>query len=222
MDKPIDDRTPETANREATEGADPPRHPPGRHRWRTRRDLAPRPRRAVTVAASPDAPPTPRHQISVIERRLQGPTVFRQSSQPIPMREPGHWQLYWENGDVSASQVYDTINQKGWEYVEPRDLACAVEEIGAQVQAGRIVRGPRGAEVLLKMRVEDYRAVQAAKTRENIRATFGAKENKSAIVGGASTALGDEAASFLHKSIQTLTLKDGRERVALDEQEDEA
>lgn len=160
------------------------------------------------------APKTP--EISVIERRLQSPNVFRQSSQPIPLTQPG-WTVRWENSEISPDHLYDLQYSKGWQYADPALLACSPEEIGARVQDGRIVRGVRGAEVLMQMRTDDYQRIQESKTRENIRQTFGTAQTKAAIVAGVGAAHGDQAAEFVARNVNAITVTDSRERVSADE-----
>lgn len=148
--------------------------------------------------------------ISVIERRLQGPNVFRASSQPIPLVEPKKWTVRWQNCEISPEHLSDMIHVKGWVYAEPADLACPLEEVGALVRDGRIVRGERGKEVLMKMLARDYQRVQKKKTEETIRQTFGKKQIKDAIVAGAAAEHGEEAAEFLYKHVNTVTVQDTR------------
>src|SRR5688572_7767181 len=103
--------------------------------------------------------------ISVIERRLQGGSALQTSSHPIPLKEKG-WTLRWENSDVRPDQIWHCINVLGWEYVIPADISCTMDEIGANERDGRVVRGERGKEVLLKMRASDYARVQKKKAQE--------------------------------------------------------
>src|SRR3990167_8837649 len=84
--------------------------------------------------------------ISVIERRLQGPSVHRTSSQPIPLMEPGKWVLRWENSTISPDHMWNIVHNLGWQYAEPGDLDCPIDEIGATERDGKIVRGVRGEE----------------------------------------------------------------------------
>jgi hypothetical protein len=148
--------------------------------------------------------------ISVIERRLQSPNVFRASSQPIALVDPKKWTVRWENSEISPEHLSDMIHVKGWVYAELADLACPIEEIGATVRDGRVVRGERGREVLMKMLVRDYSRVQKKKQEETIRQTFGAKQIKDAIVSGAAAEHGEQAAEFLQKNVNAVTVQDSR------------
>ena len=148
--------------------------------------------------------------ISVIERRLQGGNVFRTSSQPIPLVEPELWTLRWENSKISPDHMWTIIHTLGWTYAEPADIACAVDEIGASVRDGRIVRGERGDEVLMKMLLKDYRRVERKKTEENIRQTFGKKQIKDAMVSGVGAEHGDQAADFVSRNVNAITITDAR------------
>jgi hypothetical protein len=143
-------------------------------------------------------------KISIIERRLQGGSALQVSSQPIPMKEKG-WTLYWENNDVRPDQVWHTVNVLGWEYVQPDDVACGLDDIGAKAQEGRVVRGERGKEVLLKMRDSDYKKLQAKKAKENVDITFDRKRVKNAVLNDVASAHGSEAAEFLATSNMQIT-----------------
>jgi hypothetical protein len=148
--------------------------------------------------------------ISVIERRLQGPNVFRASSQPIPLADPKKWTVRWENTEISTDHLWNLIHVLGWSYVEPDDLACPIEEIGGMVRDGRIVRGERGKEILMKMLAKDYARVQKKKNDETIRQTFGRKQLKDAIVTGVASEHGDQAAEFMSKNVNLVSVQDSR------------
>lgn len=139
-------------------------------------------------------------QISVIERRLQGPSVLYQPSQPIPMKEKG-WELRWVNNSTERpDEAYRKVNVLGWVYVEPQELACDPIEVGAKVQDNRIVRGERGSEVLLKMRTSDWKKVVAQKAKETHKLTFDKKTVQSDILNRVGSEHGSEAADFIQKS----------------------
>lgn len=148
--------------------------------------------------------------ISVIERRLQGPNVFRTSSAPIPLKDPKAWTLRWENSKISPDHMWNVIHNLGWTYAEADDLDCPVDEIGASERDGRIVRGERGDEVLMKMPLKDYKRVEKAKTAENIKQTFGTTQIKAAIVAGVAAEHGDQAAEFVSRNVNAITVTDVR------------
>ena len=149
-------------------------------------------------------------KISVIERRLQGPSVFRTSSQPVPMKDPNAWKVRWENTKISPDQLWNALHVKGWDYVMPDDLDCPVEEIGAQARDGRVVRGERGEEVLLKMAMKDYTRLEQHKTKETLKQTFGQQQLKKTIVDQVAGEHGDRAADFMQKQVNTITVQDSR------------
>lgn len=153
-------------------------------------------------------------KISIIERRLQSKSALQTSSAPIPLKEKG-WTLRWENSEIRADQVWHCINVLGWEYVTAADIDCSLDEIGANDRDGRIVRGERGKEVLLKMRTKDYQKVQQMKVQENIKTTFNSRIIKEAVLNAVGTEHGSEAADFIQQS--DMKVEDSRERVALDE-----
>ena len=148
--------------------------------------------------------------VSVIERRLQGGNVFRESSQPIPLVEPNVWTLRWENSKISPNHMWDIIHIKGWVYAQPEDLACPVDEIGASLLDGKIVRGERGDEVLMKMLASDYRRVEQRKSEQNMLQTFGKSRLKAAIVSGVAAEHGDQAAAFVSRNVHAITVTDTR------------
>lgn len=148
--------------------------------------------------------------ISVIERRLQGPSVHRTSSQPIPLKDPNAWTLRWENSKISPDHMWNIVHNLGWTYAEPDDLDCPTDEIGAFVRDNRIVRGERGDEVLMKMPLKDWHRVQKAKTAENLKQTFGKKQMKDAIVSGVAGQHGDRAAEYVAQNVNAITINDAR------------
>ena len=149
-------------------------------------------------------------KISVIERRLQGPSVFRTASQPIPLREPNVWTLRWVNTKVHPNRLWDMLHTKGWVYATADDLACSVEEIGALLRDDRIVMGERGEEVLMKIPSSDYAAIAKKKDEETRRQTFGKQQLKKAITEGVAIAHGDRAAEFMHRNVENMTVQDAR------------
>ena len=148
--------------------------------------------------------------ISVIERRLQGPSVHRTSSQPIPLTEPDKWVLRWENSQIAPDHMWNIVHNLGWQYAEPADLDCDIAEIGAVVRDGRVVRGTRGDEVLMKMLTKDYKRIEKRKTEENIKQTFGKKPIKDAIVAGVAAEHGDRAADYVSKNVNAIKIRDQR------------
>lgn len=157
----------------------------------------------------PKATPVKR-KLSVVERRLASGSVFTAASRPIPLKEPDLWVLRVVNTAISDDRLYAMQAEKGWVYALPEDLAIDPVEVGLRVVDGRIVRGDKGTEVLMKMPKEDYDAVVKMKDVENRKMTFGKKATKDAIVAAASQQLGDEGAEFLSRTVQSMDIKDGR------------
>lgn len=153
--------------------------------------------------------------VTVIERRLQGDSVLREASQPIPLKSPKEWTLRWCNAEASPDHLWRYLHRLGWEYVKLADLDCSVAEIGAAELDTRIVRGQRSQEVLLKMRTEDYLKVQRKKSEENVRDTFGAKNIRDMVTNAVGAEHGDRAAEFVGKRMK---VTDHRERVALNDE----
>lgn len=155
--------------------------------------------------------------ISIVERRLKSGNIFSAGSKAIPLAEPGRWAIRVVNTAISDDRLWQMQAEKGWVYAEEADLAVAPHEIGFRVLDGRIVRGQQGQEVLMKMERTDYAAIQKQKDAENRTRTFSKTANKSAMVGAASAGLGDEAATFLNRAIQSVEIKDSLETVNLED-----
>lgn len=153
-------------------------------------------------------------QISVIERRLQSGDALATGSAEIPMKQQG-WTLLWGNSEIAPDHLWRLVNVMGWEYVTPEDVACSLDEVGANARDNRVIRGERGKEVLLKMLTKDYKRLQKQKTAQNLAITFDKKKLKQAVIGQVAQEHGDQAAEFMHKN--TMLVTDSRERVSLDE-----
>lgn len=155
--------------------------------------------------------------ISVIERRLQGPSALVTPSVDIPLKETG-WVLRWIYSDDhnSRDRAWQVINLLGWQYVEPDDIACNLEEVGARAMDNRVVRGERAREVLVKMAKADFAKIQKKKAAENLRRTFDKQALQQTVLNKTGAEHGGAAADFLQEHA-TFTTVDHRERVAIDE-----
>ena len=123
------------------------------------------------------------------------------------------------NAEVSSDHLWRTKHVKGWEYAEPQDIKGPPTDFGFELRDGRLVRGVRGTEVLMKMLRVDYLEVQASKETYNRRQALGQKETRQAIVERASRDLegeSDEAANFLQRSLSNVQITDTRERLPPD------
>lgn len=179
----------------------------------------PRPRK------NPDAPvESPRVTVikrsDIIERRLQNP--LGGSSQPIPCRLTDRkgkplLEFYIADRTLRPDYLRYMIQDRGWEYATVEDIDGPPEDFGFENRDGRLVRGERGNEVLLKMRAVDRAAVLKAQSDWNRRQALGVKENKQTIVERASSELGDEGADFLHRNLRELEITDTMERIPADE-----
>ena len=99
-------------------------------------------------AATADAPTTAPPNISVLERRLQNP--FGDGSPAIRLKEPG-WTLHVINANLRPGRYHDVTRNKGWVPVEATEIDGDPLDFGFDVKDGRVVRGERGQEVLVKM-----------------------------------------------------------------------
>lgn len=154
-------------------------------------------------------------EISIIDRRLQSGSIFGTSSKPIPLKEPKAWTLRIVNSDVNNQHLYDMQAEKGWVYATLDDLAVKPDEIGFREQDGRIVRGTKGTEVLMKMPAADYKLVQREKDKVNRAQTLGRKAARNTIMGAMHAAGDDQGAAFMEKALQSAKIEDGVERVPL-------
>lgn len=160
----------------------------------------------ATVPATASAPP----RISVLERRLQNP--FGEGSIPVRLKEPG-WTLHVINANLRPGRYHDVVRNKGWVPVEATEIDGDPMDFGFDVKEGRIVRGERGSEILVKMPTADYQQIQMAKDAHNKRQTS-AHAVKTAAVERAAKEFGDQAGD----AIDSMTLKATRAPVPLEEE----
>ena len=160
-----------------------------------------------------------KREISVVERRLKSGSVFSAGSRAIPLKEPERWTIRVVNTQISDARLWEMQDEKGWGYASVADLAVAPHEVGFREQDGRLVRGTQGHEVLMKMAITDYKAIQKVKEATNRKNTFGNKAVKDTIVGAAAGQLDDggRAAEFLDRAVQGISVKDSLERVSLED-----
>jgi hypothetical protein len=148
--------------------------------------------------------------VSVLERRLQNP--FGDGSPAVTLKEPG-WVVHVINTQLKPGRYHDVVRNKGWVPVEPNDLDGAAEDYGFDVREGRIVRGERGVEVLMKMPEGEFKQIQMAKDRHN-RRLVSPRTMKAAVVESAAGQYSDQAADYLN---QNVTIKSERSPVPLDD-----
>jgi len=152
--------------------------------------------------------PTKTPKISVIERRLQSQSALQEGSVALPLTD-SQWVVRWENSQIRPDHLWHVINVLGWEYAEPSDLACPLEEVGAVARDNRVVRGERGSEVLVKMRASHYTQLQWKKAQENLKRISPTK-TKSTVAEAVGQTHGDQAAAFIEGR---MNVRDSRERV---------
>jgi len=151
-------------------------------------------------------------RISVLERRIQNP--FGEGSPPIRLKEAG-WTLHVVNSALRPGRYHDVVRNKGWVPVAPEEIEGDALDFGFDVKDGRVVRGERGAEVLVKMPTRDYDLIAKAKSDQNLR-QLAAKKVKSDMAQKVAETFGDEAGEFAHDSI---SVKATRSPIPLDEGE---
>lgn len=140
-----------------------------------------------------------------IQNRLKHP--FGVTDTALPLKNPQRWQMRIFDRGFRSNRISEAA-YKGWVPLEPADLDCDPEDYGWRVDAGKIVRGDRGTEILMKMPRPDWQAVEAAKTEANIKSTLGEKANKQTILERAEAELGDEGASAMHRMLNRMEIKD--------------
>jgi len=161
------------------------------------------------------APTTTLPRISVLERRLQNP--FGDGSPAVRLKAPG-WTLHVVNSGLRAGRYHDVTRNKGWVPVEIGEIDGDPMDFGFDVKDGRIVRGERGQEVLVKMPTRDYAEIQMSKDAHNKR-QVGGKAVKQAAVDKAAKEYGDQAADLIESTIE---FKTSRSPVPLEGAEEEA
>lgn len=142
------------------------------------------------------APAPPRRVPNVrVRNRLAHP--FGAPALEVPVRDKD-LVIRVVDAQLRPGRVHEVAG-KGWEFVQPEDLAGTPEDFGFSVENGRIVRGERGREVLMKMHRDDWQAILEAKSRANALRVTGRK-GKDALLDDVARTVGDrgdEAASFL-------------------------
>ena len=147
---------------------------------------------------------------AIIERRLQNP--FGDGSPKIELNDPG-MTTHVVNTALRPGRFHDVTRNKGWEPVAPEDLAGNPEDYGFDVKEGRVVRGERGQEVLMKMPTDDVKAIAEAKDRKN-REAASPRRLKAETVSRIGTEHGDQAAEYIDRMT---TIKDTRAPVPLED-----
>lgn len=151
-------------------------------------------------------------KVSVLERRLENP--FGSPSIEIQLRDGQKWALRVINANVRSGRFYDVIHNKGWEVVTPEELPGKPEELGFREMDGRVVRGERGEEILVKMPQGMFDKIQQAKAAQNLKGMGKKQMLESAASMAAAQGLGDEAATTIYNS--NMQINDSRVSVDLE------
>jgi hypothetical protein len=169
------------------------------------------------MAKKQDAPvvdtPKVKHvpRVTILERRLQNP--FGEGSTPIRLKEPG-WALHIFDTSRPGRFHY-AKREKGWEPVTPEDLEGSPEDQGFDILDGKVVRGERGKEVLMKMPQSMYDRIAMRKAEVTNQRNSPARL-KSEVMEQTAAQYSDQAASYIDRNV---TIKDTRAPVPLDEPE---
>ena len=152
--------------------------------------------------AKPAVQVTSRRNEALARRLAPGGNVFGGGTRALPLKEPKRWHTRIENDYGDDQQVYRAIHDLGWEPLSEDDLACKPEEVGFRKnEAGHLVRGINGREVVLKMAAEDYRQIEKLKTEKNMVGIGSASKTKTAMANAAAAAHGPEAGEFVDKHV---------------------
>lgn len=152
----------------------------------------------------------PLPKVSVIDRRLKHP--FGAPSVPITLKDGLLWAIRIANDRVRTGRVHQMV-EMGWTFVQAKEIDGKPADFGFRERDGRLVRGEHGEEVLMKMPQADFDAIQTSKAEHNIKG-LGSKATRESVAQQTSKEYGDEAGETVFKHID---VKDGRERVELDE-----
>ncbi len=150
--------------------------------------------------------------VSVIERRLLQP--FGSEAPTITLKDRTMI-VRVVSAALRPDRLYQMQHYKGWTFVEPGDIDGDPTELGFQIENGRVVRGDRGQEVLMKMRKSDYRKIEQAKSRANVATMGSSKRTKEELANAAAGRFGEEAGQFVQDRIVGEVI-DSRERVTDD------
>lgn len=165
--------------------------------------------------ATPDKPEAVKKSAprirAIIERRLQNP--FGEGSQAIELKDKD-MTVHVINTAVRPGRYHDVTRTKGWEPVLPEDLVGDATDYGFDIKDGRVVRGERGTEVLMKMPTKDVQAIQMAKDAANRKKTS-PRALKNEVVGLTAAAHGDQSGEYIDRMT---TIKDERAPVPLEEE----
>jgi hypothetical protein len=163
----------------------------------------------------PTAPATPRTlpQVTVLERRLQNP--FGSGSPEVRLKDPG-WALHIFDTSRPGRFHY-AQREKGWEPVLAHELDGAAEDLGFDVVDGKVVRGERGKDVLMKMPQRMYDRI-AQRKAELTTARNAPAKLKADVVEQTAATYSDQAADYLNRNV---TIRDARGPVPLEGPETE-
>lgn len=147
-------------------------------------------------------------QVTVLERRLQNP--FGEGSPTVRLREPG-WALHIFDTSRPGRFHY-AKREKGWEPVRAEELDGAAEDLGFDVVDGKVVRGERGKEVLMKMPQHMYDRIAMRKAEVTSARNSPARLKQDVLEQTAAT-YSDQAADYLNRNV---TITDSRAPVPLE------
>jgi hypothetical protein len=165
------------------------------------------------VAEAPTVTPVPRVQVferdQIFQRRLENP--FGDGSPTVRLKEAG-WALHIFDTSRPGRFHY-ARREKGWEPVAPEELDGSANDYGFDVLDGKVVRGERGKEILMKMPQRMYDLI-AQRKAEVTNARNSPARLKAEVMEQTAAQYSDQAASYLDRNV---TIKDTRAPVPLEE-----
>lgn len=150
-------------------------------------------------------------KVSVLERRLADPLGL--PSVDIQLKE-GKWALRIVNASSRTGRIHTVIHSLGWEFVTPEELQGRPDELGFRAMDGRVVRGERGEEVLVKMPLDMFHKIQRAKADKNIKSLGKKQTLEQAAQMAATNGMGDQAAETIYNS--NMSIEDARGGIDLE------
>lgn len=151
-------------------------------------------------------------KVSVLERRLENP--FGSPSVEIQLKGSKKWALRIVNANVRSARIHQVIHNMGWEWVLVNELPSPPEDLGFRDLDGRVVRGEKGEEVLVKMPLEEYNQIQQAKAAKNLKGLGKKQTLEQAAQMAATQGMGDQAAEAIYNS--NMQINDSRVSVDLE------
>lgn len=161
------------------------------------------------MAKKPETPETQTPEyaaLAIRRRRISSGELPPLRAREIPLTgQKVPMQTWIFNTADDATRLYVAKTQRGWEHVTPKEIAGGLSG-DMQDKNGVVVLGHRGEEYLMKMPLDEWRAIQQSKG-ERLEQRMRSKKH---IVGGATKQLEREAGETDRSGAETLERTAGR------------